>query len=95
MLGLKQTEPRPMLRATITRRIATTLGRKNFVRVRVFQKRDDFFAEPISARGSGLISTMTRANGYAVVPENVEGLEEGDTVSVHMFDDLEAIGDYV
>jgi molybdopterin molybdotransferase len=95
LLGLKQTEPRPMLRATITGRIATTLGRKNFVRVRVFQKRDDFFAEPISARGSGLISTMTRANGYAVVPENVEGLEEGDTVSVHMFDDLEAIGDYV
>jgi molybdopterin molybdotransferase len=95
MLGLKQAEPRPMLRATMTRRIATALGRKNFVRVRVFQKDDDFFAEPISARGSGLISTMTRANGYAVVPENVEGLEEGDIASVHMFDDLEAIGDYV
>jgi molybdopterin biosynthesis enzyme len=38
---------------------------------------------------------MTRANGYAVVPENVEGLEEGDIVFVHMFDDLEAIADYV
>jgi molybdopterin molybdotransferase len=95
MLGLKQAEPRPMLRARMTRRIATTLGRKNFVRVRVFQKDDDFFAEPISARGSSLISTMTKANGYVVVPENVEGLEGGDMVSVHMFDDLEAIDDYV
>jgi len=95
MLGLEQAESRPILRARMARRIVTTLGRKNFVRVHVFQKDDDFFAEPISARGSGLISTMTRANGYAVVPENVEGLEEGDVVSVHMFGDLEAIADYV
>jgi molybdopterin molybdotransferase len=95
MLGLKRSEARPVLRARITRRIATSLGRKNFVRVRVLQKDDDFVAEPISARGSSLISTMTRANGYVVAPENVEGLEEGDIVSVHMFDDLEAIRDYV
>jgi molybdopterin molybdotransferase len=95
MLGLKRAELRPMLRARMTRRIATTLGRKNLVRVHVLQKDDDFFAEPISARGSSLISTMTRANGYVVVPENVEGVEEGDIVSVHMFDDLEAIRNYV
>ena len=95
MLGLKRAEPRPMLRARMTRRITTTLGRKNFLRVRVLQKDDDFFAEPVSARGSSLISTMTRANGYVVVPENVEGLEEGDIVSVHMFDDLEAVRDHV
>jgi molybdopterin molybdotransferase len=95
MLGLKRAELRPMLRARMTRRISTTLGRKNLVRVHVLQKDDDFFAEPISARGSGLISTMTRANGYVVVPENVEGVEEGEVVSVHMFDDLEAIRNHV
>jgi len=95
MLGLKRAEARPMLRARMTRRITTTLGRKNFVRVRVHQKDNNFFAEPISARGSSLISTMTRANGYVIVPENVEGVEEGDIVSVNMFDDLEAIRDYV
>jgi molybdopterin molybdotransferase len=95
MLGLKRAELRPMLKARMTRRISTTLGRKNLVRVHVLRKDDDFFAEPISARGSSLISTMTRANGYVVVPENVEGLEEGDIVSVHMFDDLEAIRNYV
>jgi len=95
MLGLKRVEARPVLRAKITRRITTTLGRKNFLRVHVLQKDDDFLAEPISARGSSLISTMTRANGYVVVPENVEGVEEGEIVSVHMFNDLEAIRDYV
>jgi molybdopterin molybdotransferase len=95
MLGLKRAELRPILRARMTRRISTTLGRKNLVRVHVVQKDDDFFAEPISARGSSLISTMTRANGYVVVPENVEGVEEGDIVLVNMFDDLEANRNHV
>jgi molybdopterin molybdotransferase len=95
MLGLKQVELRPVLKAKITKRIATTLGRKNLVRVRVFEKNDDFLAEPVSARGSGLFSTMTKSNGYVIVPENLEGLEEGDIVSVHMFDNLGVIGEDV
>jgi molybdopterin biosynthesis enzyme len=95
MLGLKQVESRPVLKAKITKRIATTLGRKNLVRVRVFQKNNDFLAEPISARGSGLFSTMTKSNGYVVVLENLEGLEEGDIVLVHMFDNLGVIGEDV
>jgi molybdopterin biosynthesis enzyme len=90
-LGLNIPEPRPILKAKITRRITTTLGRKNLVRVRVAQSNGELFAEPISARGSGLISTVTRSNGYVVAPENSEGLEEGDLVLVHMFDDVEVI----
>ncbi|MEM3642000.1 MAG: hypothetical protein QXH37_08785, partial [Candidatus Bathyarchaeia archaeon] len=67
---------------------STALGRKTFVRVHVFQRNGDFYAEPVSARGSGIISTLTRANGYVIVPENREGLEEGETVQVHLFDVL-------
>ena len=78
-----------MIRAKITRRVTTTLGRKTFVRVYVFKSGEEYFAEPISARGSGIIPTMTRANGYVVVPENVEGLDEGETVPVHLFDSVE------
>jgi len=76
----------------MTRSIATTLGRKNLVRVRAFQKGVEFLAEPISARGSGLMSTMTKSNGYVVAPENREGLEQGEVVSVNMFDNLEVMG---
>jgi len=83
-------ELRPVLKAKLTRRISTALGRRTFVRVRVFQRNGEFYAEPISTRGSGVISTMTRANGYVVVPENCEGLEADATVIVHMFDNLEA-----
>jgi molybdopterin molybdotransferase len=86
MSGLKHEETRPIVNARTTRKVATTLGRKTFVRVRVFQKDQDLFAEPVSAKGSGMISTMTRANGYVVVPENREGLAEGELVSVYLFD---------
>lgn len=91
MLGVEH-ESRPIVQAKLTRRVSTALGRRTFVRVRVFRQNGEFYAEPISARGSGVISTMTRANGYVVVPENREGLEEGETVLVHMFDTLEVGG---
>ncbi|RLI12382.1 molybdopterin molybdenumtransferase MoeA, partial [Candidatus Bathyarchaeota archaeon] len=96
MLGLKNVEARPKLKAKITRRTATVLGRKTFIRVRVFQQRNgEFFADPISTSGSGVITTMTKANGYVVAPENREGLEEGESVTVHLFDDVEVVDEDV
>jgi molybdopterin molybdotransferase len=95
MLGLKQEERRPSVKAKITKRVTSTLGRKTFVRVHVFQHGDEFFAEPISARGSGIISTMTKANGYVVAPENREGLEEGESVAVYLFDNIEVVDEHV
>jgi molybdopterin molybdotransferase len=89
MLGMRTEEPRPFLKAFMTRKIATALGRRTFVRVRVVQKKGDFFAEPVSARGSGAISTMTRGNGFVVVPENREGVTEGEIVTVRLFGNLE------
>ncbi len=89
LLGLEREESRPVLKARMTKRITVTLGRKNIVRVRVLQQNGEFLAKPVSARGSGLISTMTESNGYVVTPENVEGIEEGEIVPVHLFDSLE------
>jgi molybdopterin molybdotransferase len=86
---MKKTEPRPMVKAVMTRKVATALGRKTFVRVRVKQKNGEFLAEPVSARGSGSISTMTRGNGFVVVPENREGVRKGEVVTVRLFGNLE------
>ncbi len=94
MLGLAH-EPRPVVNARLTRRTSTALGRKTFVRVRVFQREGELLAEPISARGSSIISTMVKANGYVIVPENREGLEEGETVQVHLFDTVEEAAENV
>ncbi|MEM2419409.1 MAG: molybdopterin molybdotransferase MoeA [Candidatus Bathyarchaeia archaeon] len=94
MLGAEH-ESRPLVKAKLTRRTPTALGRKTFVRVLVFQRDGEFYAEPISTRGSGVFSTMTKANGYIVVPENREGLEKDETVLVHLFDNVEASGEDV
>lgn len=91
MLGMKQAEPRPTVNAVMTRKVATALGRKTFVRVRVTQKNGEYFAEPVSARGSGAISTMTRGNGFVIVPENREGVAEGERVTVHLFGNVEEV----
>jgi molybdopterin molybdotransferase len=61
------------------------LGRRGYLRVNVFLKDDDFFVEPISTKGSGLLTTMTKANGYVIIPEDREGIDEGETVVVHLF----------
>jgi molybdopterin molybdotransferase len=95
MLGFKDTELRPMLMAKMNHKVSTALGRKNLVRVRVSLEEDEFVAEPISARGSSMLSTMTRANGYIIVPENREGVAKGETVTVHIFEGLEAREDRV
>jgi len=89
MLGMSKEEPRPVVKAVMARKVATALGRKTFVRVRVLRKNGEFFAEPVSARGSGAISTMTRGNGFVIVPENREGVTEGERVTVHLFGNVE------
>jgi molybdopterin molybdotransferase len=91
LLGIKKEEQRPTIKATMTRKIATALGRKTFVRVLVVMKNDELKAEPISAKGSGNLTTMTKANGYVIVPENREGLTEGEKVTVHLFGDVEPV----
>ncbi len=93
LLGMTQTEQRPIVRAVLTRRITSVLGRKTYVRVRVTLKKGDLLAEPVSAKGSGSISTMTQSNGYLIVPENREGINEDETVFVQMFGPLDVGND--
>lgn len=85
LLGIER-EPRPMLEAKLTQKVPSALGRRTFLRVHVFEKEDKFFAAPVRIKGAGILSTMTRANGYVVIPENREGLDENEVVIVHLFD---------
>jgi len=81
-------EPRPMHEAELTQKVPSALGRRVFLRVHVFEKEDKFFAEPVRIKGAGILSTMTKANGYVIIPEDREGLNEGESVTVHLFDKI-------
>jgi len=91
LLGMSKEEVRPTVKATLTRKVTTALGRKTFIRVRVLEENDEFLAEPVSAKGSGALTTMTRSNGFVIVPENREGLPEGEVVIVHLFGNVEPV----
>lgn len=88
LLGI-ESEPRPMLRARLSRQVPSALGRRGFLRVRVFKKDGEFLARPVRVKGSGILSTMTEANGYVIIPEDREGLDGGEAVTVHLFDRIE------
>jgi molybdopterin molybdotransferase len=84
LLGIEY-EPRPLLKAELTRRVSGVLGRRVYLRVNVFKRDNNFLAEPVRTKGSGLLTTMTKANGYVIIPEDKEGLDQGETVLVHLF----------
>jgi molybdenum cofactor synthesis domain-containing protein len=89
LLGLNKLEERSILKATLVRKVSGILGRKTYVRVLVKLRLDELTIEPVSAKGPSAISTMTKSNGYIVIPENCEGLREGESVMVHMFGNIE------
>jgi molybdopterin molybdotransferase len=88
LLGLNVFERRPILKATLSRKVSGCLGRKTYVRVLVKLRLGELVVEPVSSKGPSSISTMTQSNGYVVIPENCEGLREGEVVLVQMFDNV-------
>ncbi|MEM1668752.1 MAG: molybdopterin molybdotransferase MoeA [Thermofilaceae archaeon] len=82
-LGIKGFE-RPAIRATLTRRLPNVAGYTSLVRVQLRELHGEFYAEPYMLRGSGVISSLLRTNGYVMIPEDLEGYEIGSKVTVYI-----------
>jgi len=92
LLGSSVTQFQPqMVQAIMSRRVASSLGSKTFVRVLVQRRNEKYVAEPIRTSGAGILSSMIKANGIVIIPEEKEGLEEGEEVEVTL---LRALGEY-
>ncbi|KFD41935.1 molybdenum cofactor biosynthesis protein [Peptococcaceae bacterium SCADC1_2_3] len=72
------------LTAQITRNIRSAPGREDFIRVKLFLRQGNLYAEPILGK-SGLITTLVKANGLARITAGKEGVEAGETVEVKLF----------
>jgi molybdopterin molybdotransferase len=83
--------PVPKIKAKMVRRVASTLGERNYVRVRVETSDGDFVASPVRMKGSGILSSMIRANGFLIIPEDREGVDEGEEVEIQLFRPLNDI----
>lgn len=76
---------RPIVKAKLRRRVPGVLGSRTYVRVQVAESRGNLFADPVRTSGAGILSSLVLANGFLIVPEHVEGYEEGEMVEVELF----------
>ena len=77
------------LRVKAARRIPSPPGVKSFVRVIIKKFGKNYLAEPISTSGSGILSSIVKANGIIEIPEESEGIEEGEEVEAYLFRPIE------
>ncbi len=70
-----------MISARLSRNVASTQGRQDFVRIRLTKKDNELYAEPVLGK-SGLIKTMVLADGLLEIGENVEGMEKDSIVNI-------------
>lgn len=72
------------IRATLKRQLPSVQGRTDYAPVMHAWSEGQDWAVPIFGK-SAMISILTRADGYVIVPEHVEGLEQGSEVEIHLF----------
>jgi len=85
MMG-KKILAKPVIRAIIENDIVATDERRLFARVNVIKRKGQYRASLTGHQGSGILTSMTKANGLAVIPENSKGVKAGDMVEVQMLD---------
>jgi putative molybdopterin biosynthesis protein len=71
-------------KATLTRKIVSPAGDDDFIRVAVGKVGDTLLAAPLS-RGAGVITSLVQADGLALIPRGVQGLEAGEQVDVRLY----------
>lgn len=76
--------------AKAARGIVSSLKYKEFVRVTVGKNENGYFALPLP-RAAGVITSFTKADGILEIPQNAEGYEIGENVSVRLLRSVEDI----
>ncbi len=74
----------PTEMATLTRKLVSPAGDDDYVRVAVGKVGDKLLAAPLS-RGAGVITSLVQADGLALIPSGVQGMEAGEQVKVHLY----------
>lgn len=70
--------PDTRVRAVLGDKIASRIGYQTFARVKL----RNGTAQPLMTSGAGILSSVAKADGFVIVPENIEGYQEGEEVDV-------------
>lgn len=82
---------RPTVPAVIDRDIVNDDGRRVYARVHVSRTTDGWQASLTGPQGSGILTSMSAANGLAIVPEDCPLARAGDKLMVQLLDNAEGI----
>jgi molybdopterin molybdotransferase len=85
MLGVTEWE-RPVVEATLMDEVKHKDERRHYLRVRVEQHEGEYRAYLTGGQGSGILSSMVKANGLAIIPEEWTHAPSGARVRVVMLD---------
>lgn len=64
-------------------KIPSRIGIEEILRVNLIDKGDQFYAFPLP-RGASIYSSLANADGLVRVPENIEGFDEGETITCEL-----------
>ena len=73
----------PVAHARLARKLASTMGMDDWVRVRLGRVGGQLVATPLP-RGAGVLTSLVRADGLLVVPARLEGHHAGEEVTVRL-----------
>ena len=90
MLGRSQINPdawkRRTIMATAGDRLKNTDGRRFYARCKVELTKNGYIARLTGSQGSGILTSMTLADGYAICPEDTAAIEVGESVEIMLID---------
>jgi molybdopterin molybdotransferase len=75
-----------MIEGILAGPIYNTDGRRVYARVEVVRHDGVYYAQPTGPQGSNILTSMSRANGLAICPEDLPAKAEGETVQIIMLD---------
>jgi len=83
LAGRSRAWPHRRVRLPLRRKIASAVGRTDYVRVAV----EDGRVLPLATSGASILSSTVRAAGCVIVPRELEGMPEGAEVEVLLYDE--------
>lgn len=92
-LGIKE-ESEEITKATITKRIVSSLKNRELIRVNLGEVGDRLIATPLST-GAGVTMSLVKADGIGMIPQNIEGVEAGEEIDVKLLKSLREIKETV
>ena len=84
MLG-KMHLRKPTIEAILKEDVSSS-GRRSFRRVIVEKREGQYYATTTGPQGSGILTSMVKANGLAMIPEGIRRMKTGQRVEVQMLD---------